>query len=175
MRMRLRVRWLIFHHPSRLPRLGVQLTANLTNVFGQTLEQRRRAEQNVDARRDSAQANDEAVPERDRQADDLGLDRHGHHFTAAIGGRGLPGALKSPMDTRPIRWAMHAADALRIEQLPGISDWTFQGPRIPEVGLTLTMPHFVDPQTRQPVQVIVSAVLLDYSPEYIVIQITRAQ
>ena len=56
-----------------------------------------------------------------------------------------------------VRWAVDPADAGRIEQLPGAS-WP-KGMAIPEEDDLLTLDFLVDPQTRQPVQVRVSAVL----------------
>jgi len=74
-----------------------------------------------------------------------------------------------------IRWAVHAAEQGRLEQLPGVSKAPIESGRLPEVGDRFTNPFLVDPATQQPVEVMVSEVLLHYSSEYIVVVVTRAQ
>lgn len=72
-----------------------------------------------------------------------------------------------------IRFAVHPADQSRIKQLDGISNYV--GNSIPNPGDTITNPYLVDPRTLQPTPLLVSDVLLDYSPEYVVVVVTRLQ
>lgn len=72
-----------------------------------------------------------------------------------------------------IRWASHPADQNRIEQLPGISEHTWEG--IPAEGETIVNPFLVDPITRLPCPLIVSRILWEYSEDYLVVVVSRAQ
>lgn len=72
-----------------------------------------------------------------------------------------------------IRFAVHPADQGQVTQLDGISSSTET--RIPQPGETITNPYLVDPRTRLPIPLIVSDVLLDYSPDYVVVVVTRPQ
>lgn len=56
-----------------------------------------------------------------------------------------------------VRWAIDPSESDRIAQLPGAS-WP-KGMALPEEDDLLTLDFLVDPKTRQPVQVRVSAVL----------------
>lgn len=49
--------------------------------------------------------------------------------------------------TLSIRWAVHPAETGRIEQLPGIVNFTATD--VPAENSTLTHPYLVDPSTRQ--------------------------
>lgn len=76
------------------------------------------------------------------------------------------------MKFKAIRYAVHPADISRIEQLPGISGHVAHG--IPAEGETITNPFLVDPQSKTPVPVTVSQVLLGYpSPDLVTVVVTR--
>lgn len=72
-----------------------------------------------------------------------------------------------------IRYAVHAADQSRVRQLDGISGTT--ATHIPAAGDRIKSPFLVDPGTLEPVELIVSDVLHDYSPDYVVVVVTRPQ
>lgn len=74
---------------------------------------------------------------------------------------------------KSVRFAVHPADQGRIEQLPGCSNTAMT--QLPNAGDSIILPFLVDPHSRLPVPVLVGQVLLDYSPEFVVIVVTRAQ
>lgn len=73
-----------------------------------------------------------------------------------------------------IRWAIHPAEAERIEQLPGISNHT--ATELPKEGETLIHPYLIDPVTRQPCPVVVYQVIPGYpEPRDVTVVVSRPQ
>lgn len=70
-----------------------------------------------------------------------------------------------------VRWAVHPADVGRIVQLPGASKLPLE--RLPSVGALIVLPFLVDPQTREPCQVRVVEIRLNYEPGVHAILVTR--
>ena len=78
------------------------------------------------------------------------------------------------MKATAIRWAIHPAEIARIEQLPGISEFTAKA--IPAEGDMLTHPFLVDPKTQQPVPLRVAHVLHSYpEPNLVTVVVSRPQ
>lgn len=77
------------------------------------------------------------------------------------------------MEFTIVRYAVHPAEQGRIAQLDGISNHISN--HLPKVGERMTHPYLVDPKARTPVSVFVSRVITDYSPEFVVVVVSRPQ